>query len=144
MQYPLVDTSSNPPVKFQLNGITVPFPSNIAVSPSEEGSALSCFGVTENWAECNCSVSFPSVAVQGGAVDWVVTYTQLSNAHADYITYSCVAPYTNGGIAVTITPKMSAMPTSREPRSMSSMLLRGSLLDGTLALTHKSGSLLHM
>jgi hypothetical protein len=39
---------------------------------------------------------------------------------------------------------MSAMPTSREPRSMPPMLLRGSLLDGTLALTHKSGSLLHM
>jgi hypothetical protein len=146
VQYALVDGLANPPVRFQLNGITVPFPSNIAVSPSEAGSALTCDGASLGWSTCDCSVSFPSVSVQGGAVDWVVTYTQLSNADdpKEWDGYTCLGPFKNGSVAVTITPKMSAMPTSHKPRSMPPMLLRGSLLDGTLALTHKSGSLLHM
>jgi len=130
MSYSPVDLAHNPPIMFQLNGITVSFPSGLAQQPS-------CYnGQDNNWNMCNCTVAFPSITVHAGAVDWIVTFQQLSNVLNDIFTGVCGTPSAIF-LVVTMTAKVPA--TQTFPR-----LLRGTLLDGTVALTHRAGSLLHM
>lgn len=69
-------------------------------------------------------------------MDWIVTFQQLSNAQNDTSTNVCDTPNAVF-LVVTMTAKVPA--TQTFPR-----LLRGTLLDGTVALTHRAGSLLHM